>query len=185
MIGFTSGLLLVPFIITIVLYLLLRRYKYKTKTYDMIFIDIVFIAYCFVVIALVYFPLEIHQETATWQQVRFNLVPLLNPIKSIEVALRVGSSIVPDIAYLIGNLLLFVPLSLYLMIRFPDRPKRNILLIVSISLGAEFVQLILVLLTGNLNRIINIDDLIMNFSGALLAWILAKKILLNRREAVQ
>ena len=83
MIGISSGILAVPFILTIIAYFLLRRNKYKNKTYDMIFIDIVFFVYCYVTIGLLYFPLEIHYTSINNTSIKMNFVPLFNTIEEI------------------------------------------------------------------------------------------------------
>ena len=88
---------------------------------------------------------------------------MINGVLSSNIILHI-------ISYMIGNFLLFVPLAFYLLVRFPRKSKKRLVLLIAISMCAEIVQLLLVLVTGNVSRVIDITDLILNVCGCLFSW---------------
>ena len=177
MIGFDSEFLVVPFILVIVVYFFVRIFIYKNIHNNIIIIilDIVFVLYCFLVINLLFFPFEIYygNNIIKLQNIHINLIPFVNTYKTVIEAMNNGFTI-DSVTYLFGNFFIFVPLSLYLILRFPKSNKRNFSILISVSLSAEILQLLLIFLTKNNHRVIDIDDLILNFSGAIISWLIVK-----------
>jgi glycopeptide antibiotics resistance protein len=106
-------------------------------------------------------------------------VPVLPIFRSIFKAARHPE--IKNIMNLFGNIILFFPLSLYFAIYRPNS-KRKLLTIILISASAEILQLILMLITRNYARVFDINDLILNASGAILFYILLNKIKQKRQQ---
>ena len=177
MIGFDSEFLVVPFILVIIVYFIFRIFIYKNM-HNNIIIDIVFVVYCFLVINLLFFPLEIYHSNniIKLQIIHINIIPFVNTYKTFIEAMNNGF-ILDSVTCLFGNFFTFVLLSLYLILRFPKSNKRNFSILISVSLSAEILQLLLIFLTKDNHRVIDIDDLILNFSGAIISWLIVKIVL--------
>lgn len=177
MIGFDSEFLVVPFVLSLLIYLCFRLFFRKRKCKEYFFVDITFILYCFLVINFLYFPLEIYYSSDYCFQldkIHINLIPFINTF-NIFVANTGKGLLVNSCIYIVGNLLIFVPLALFLRYRFPKNNRLNFIIILSISIFAEVFQLILILLTKNYHRVIDIDDLLLNVIGAVLTWLIFRK----------
>ncbi len=176
-IGFDSEFLVVPLFLALVIYFFIRIFLLKNKSKSFVIIDLAFILYCFLVINSLYFPLEIYYNSncVELKDIHFNLMPFVNTYKSLVATANSGLSLT-SLIYIIGNLFVFVPLSLFLLLRFPERKYLNTLIIISISLFAEIFQLILIFITKDSHRIIDIDDLLLNFIGATTSWLILNKL---------
>lgn len=86
---------------------------------------------------------------------------------------------------LFGNLLLLVPLALFVEIFLRQHPKAWIeaAAVSGISLGIELAQLAINLLTGHPSRVADVDDFILNSAGVILAIMLAR--CLGKRESLR
>lgn len=87
---------------------------------------------------------------------------------------------------LFGNLILLAPFAVYLEVFSKSRWKflQEAITLTLISAGIELLQLIIGLSTGYPNRICDIDDIILNSTGAILTLYLIKRIvsLLRKNE---
>ena len=83
-----------------------------------------------------------------------------------------------EIVYnVLGNLLLFTPLSAYLTWTRFEKHKQNRLIAFCISGGAEILQLIIIILAKAQTRTIDSTDIILNCCGALISLQIFHKIL--------
>ena len=63
---------------------------------------------------------------------------------------------------------------MYLAIRFPHKMKHNLYIILAVAIGAELFQFLLAIITRNMVRIIDIDDIIYNSIGGVSTWLILK-----------
>ena len=176
--AFYAEFLLFPFIFTIVVYLCVRILAYKNRTLQYLLIDILFILYVFIAINLLYFPLYIDFNNTAIVSFHMNLIPFKNIIDSK------GSF--GTFSYTIGNMLLFVPLAFYQSVRFSQKPKRGLIILIIASVSGELLQILLMYITRTNYRVFDIDDLILNTLGSIIAWFVIKKYLgvSKRKKAV-
>ncbi|MBR3033692.1 MAG: VanZ family protein [Clostridiales bacterium] len=168
MIGISAGILLIPLIITVIVYVICRAIKKPKLPGTLFWCDITFIIYCFIAVGLLFFPVEIYYDSY-YSEIIINLVPFKDVWNIINGSLS-RQAVTHIIAYLAGNLLIFVPLAFYLRFRYEKDSRRRFVLLVVLSASAEILQLLIVLLTRNTARIIDITDLILNLGGSLFAW---------------
>lgn len=84
----------------------------------------------------------------------------------------------------VGNLMLLFPLPVLLYIK-PNREYRLRVLLISgilVSLGIEVLQLLIDVLTGYPSHVCDVDDLILNSVGVILATVLCKTIPRKKKE---
>jgi glycopeptide antibiotics resistance protein len=170
MIRLAQRLVLVPFLLATINYIT-RSVKSKRFEKKIWLFDLSFILYCSALVALLFFPLTINLDGEYTPPLYYNIIPLYHTIKSIFISSR---SVIYNIFLTSVNLFLFVPLAAYLVVRFPKMQKRNLVIIVAASCSAEFVQLALIPLVGYQDRVIDIDDLILNGVGGVLSFFLIK-----------
>ena len=101
----------------------------------------------------------------------FNLVPLR------EIARQIGSivdgqAVARNIVYLTGNFIGFAPLGLFLPVLFKKQKKFRIYsaTAILILIGVELLQLM------TMRGSFDIDDIILNFTGACIAFWLLRKV---------
>lgn len=180
MYGISAGILIFPLLISVIIYVIFRVKSKKKLTQNYYIYDIIFILYCHVLIGVLYFPIEIYtHEKMTY--VPINIIPFKDLVAFFSGSFT-GSHVIRMIIYFLGNLLMFVPFSFYLTIRFPEKEKRRFILLVSVSVCAEILQFVFILLTNNVFRIADITDLILNVSGAVLSWILFSRKLKDKLD---
>jgi len=177
MLSIQRSFLFLPWLLAIATYVLValfRRSRFIAKWHAPV--DILFLSYLFVVVGALFFPLGINTTGEWMPDLHVNLVPVVNTLKSYEVSIRVGMLdwIVP---LLLGNLLIFVPLSFYLAFRFPGKERRSFAIVLAVSVGAEILQFLLIFVTRVDRRVTDIDDLILNAIGGIGGWLLARSIL--------
>ena len=103
----------------------------------------------------------------------YNLVPFYSIGKYVKVT---GASEIPDfIINILGNIIVFMPVGIFLPYLFSNKPwaykKRYVLMIGFLfSLGVESIQYILSV------GVFDVDDLILNTLGALIGWQLYRLI---------
>lgn len=102
-----------------------------------------------------------------------NLVPFTSIIETITLLLTKTQGFYYIFDYLILDIILFIPLGLFLPILFPKTKKiKNFILIcLTISIIKELFQLLL-----NVGMF-NIDDIILNLSGAIISYTIFKNLL--------
>ncbi len=184
MIGIDTGALIIPFMITLIIYWAARFFSGGTSRRRFFLLDIVFIAYVHLVIGLLYFPLEIDVKPIRDLNFHLNLIPLRSIQTAVKDAISSGSYR-HMIQNVLGNLMLFVPLSLYLAVRFPQRVRKCLIMIVLIATGAEIFQFLLIILTRSDHRVIDIDDLMLNVIGGIVSWFMARSYLVSRKQNPQ
>ena len=105
--------------------------------------------------------------------IKSNLVPFTSIIATITLLLTKTQGFYYIFDYLILDIILFIPLGLFLPILFPKTKKiKNFILIcLTISIIKELFQLLL-----NVGMF-NIDDIILNLSGAIISYTIFKNLL--------
>lgn len=178
--GIDEKILIFPFLITLVIYFICGKREDRKIAKKDLLLDLMFILYSFILIAILYFPIEIYKER-DFSGLVLTLVPFNH-----EAKLFSGGLTRVEIRYLIknvvGNFLLFVPMAVYFFFRFPEKRKKCFFLLLTFSIGGEILQLLLVLLTGNVARIFDITDLILNCGGAMITWGLLTVIFRGKEE---
>ncbi len=105
--------------------------------------------------------------------IKSNIVPFTSIIETITLLLTKTQGFYYIFDYLILDIILFMPLGLFLPILFPKTKKiKNFILIcLTISIIKELFQLLL-----NVGMF-NIDDIILNLSGAIISYTIFKNLL--------
>jgi glycopeptide antibiotics resistance protein len=161
---------LLALIILIVFSIVNKRNKLRAG------IDVVFIAYCTCVVVIILFPLGINlDDSFSLSSVRISWIPYRDVYDFfvLDLSLRGFASVMYNV---IGNFLLFVPLSAYLTWTRPLKFKQNLLLALCISGSAEILQLAVSTL-GSQMRTIDSTDLILNIGGAWISLLIFRKLL--------
>ena len=116
MFGISSGNLAFPLIITFIIYCI-KIYKHpKEFPKNIIFIDSIFIIYCYLLIGRIYFPIEIYHSVDNQFNVQFNTIPFSYIIELIANNFS-ADMLISIIHNVLGNFFAFVPLGLYLAFR--------------------------------------------------------------------
>ena len=146
----------------------------RKKLRNLLFLDMIihlfFYVYVLFVVAIVFFPIPLHLVYNT------QLFPLsyfynIIPFKTVLITLE-RNPIQP-----LGNFLLLLPFGMfYTLFNQKVNLKLVILLGLLISLGIELIQLTMSLLIGVPFRVFDIDDLILNTSGAIVGSLIIKII---------
>jgi len=161
---------LLALIILIVFSIVRKRNKLRTG------IDVAFIAYSTCVVVIILFPLGINFDGLYRQSsIRINWVPFRDvyDVFSYDKSLQDFASVIYNV---VGNLLLFVPLSAYLTWTRPQKFKQNLLLALCISGSAEILQLAVTILGKVQTRTIDSTDLILNIGGAWISLLIFRKL---------
>lgn len=142
----------------------------------------VFLCYCLLVLNLTVFPIRIFDKDTLADYVAnmggsvvyYQLIPFA----SIQNYFS-GSGPVQ----LIGNAALLSPLAVFAEIFLRQRPKawKVALGVCSVSLLLEITQLIISITTGYPSRVVDIDDLILNTAGVILALVFTRTICKNQK----
>lgn len=142
----------------------------------------VFLCYCLLVLKLTVFPIRIFDKDTLDRYVAnmggsvvyYQLIPFAS-IKNYFS----GSGPVQ----LIGNAALLAPLAVFAEIFLRQRPKawKMVLGVSSVSLLLEISQLIISLATGYPDRVVDIDDLILNTVGVVIALVFTRAICRNQK----
>ena len=143
----------------------------------------IFVAGTFVVYVLVLFRLVFMGSRGFWRDMsiweyamaRMNLVPFKTITGYIKAIINNSMNLSIPLMNLFGNLLMFLPMGMYLPLLFKklDSWKKYLIAIIAMLLGVELVQLLTKL--GSFD----IDDLILNMSGAVIGFALWKTTLVQ------
>lgn len=169
------------FINAIPLWLLYRILNYflkpgKKKEFSLkkeLFINCFFL-YCLAVISVTFFPLFIGNNGVREPYISVNYLPVVNTLNNLK---GIQSSNIPNfmlefwIGNIGGNLILLLPMGVFLPI-LKERFKSLKAVAITgflISLAIEVFQLLSVLI-GNMGRVVDIDDLILNTIGAVVGY---------------
>ena len=139
-----------------------------------------FFVYLTTVSYLTFLPFPTKQTSLSLSYVleQADLVPLRPLLKSwsiVQENLATGNDL-PLQTFLwnnIGNLLVLVPLALFSYYFFKRKPWQALLICVGSSLLIELLQAIFCLYFGVMYRVVDINDVLLNSIGALLALLLA------------
>lgn len=156
-----EGVMLIEFAV-LVLYAIVMIFK-RVKPAKF-FLNLAFGLYLSAVIAVCFFPIKFSGTLPD---------PALNnfiPFKGIIDALRdfVNSSSLYSLATLAGNFVMLMPLGIFFHFYIKE-PKRRLLGVFLFSVGIETIQFIIGMLIGYNYRSIDIDDVILNTVGGVLA----------------
>lgn len=105
--------------------------------------------------------------------IKSNIIPFTSIIETLTLLLTKSQGLYYVFNYLILDIILFIPLGLFLSILFPKtkKIKKLIVICLTISIIKELLQLLL-----NVGMF-NIDDIILNLAGAIISYIIFKKLL--------
>lgn len=126
-----------------------------------------FIVYITVVVSLTFFPLVyINDGTKSIQ-----IALIMRPFRTISNFLKYAP-LQFKIEQLLGNVLLTVPLGIFLplMLKKP-RPYKVLLIILAFTVTIETLQLAIGAILGSFYRVCDIDDVILNFFGGTLGYL--------------
>lgn len=157
--------------------LLIKKRKNHQVTLRKESLMVLFSLYIMVVIGITQFPLYIGQDTFYHPAIRFNMVPVVNTVKDISRELQDPIMRSFYLKFwsknLLGNLVLLLPFGAILpMIKKKyDNIWKILFASFAISLLIETFQL-LSFFIGNNNRFFDVDDILLNVSGALLGYLI-------------
>lgn len=143
-----------------------------------IFVVVTFVVYVLVLVRLVFMgSRSFWRDMSIWEYAlaRMNLVPFKTIVGYIKAIINDSMNLSIPLANLFGNLLMFLPMGIYLPWLFQklDSWKKYLTAILVILFGVEIVQLLTKL--GSFD----IDDLILNMTGALMGFVLWKTTLVQ------
>ena len=148
---------------------IIYKFGYKNKKIRLSFIGI-FEAYILMIIKVVILPIRIFTDAnlrdSMQQSITFDNLVQLIPFHSI-------SEFVDGRAYLQigGNILLLMPLPIFLFYLLKKNTGKAILLSsIFFTIGIECIQLIISWSTSFPSRIFDVDDIILNFFGAVIGY---------------
>ncbi|HAL74486.1 MAG TPA: hypothetical protein DCM45_05260 [Clostridiales bacterium] len=171
MIRIKTVALVIPFFIVMIIMVI--QYYRNRRNVDpvnngLVLINFIFITYVFLVIGVLYFPLYVNYNDPFTVLPRFNLVPILPILEEINYRdMRLTTTILLQV---FANLALFIPLSAYLAYLRADSNRRNMIILIAVSLSAEIAQLALTLVCRFCDRVFDVNDILLNLSGSLLAY---------------
>ena len=157
-----EGILKLEFAV-LILYAIIMIAK-KVKLSKLLF-NLSFGLYISLVIAVCFFPISIGR---IGEDTLNNFIPFKSIIDSISEAYRDNTPY--GIVSVLGNFVMLMPLGLFFSFYIKDF-KRRLLSIFLFSVGIETIQFIIGILIGYNYRCIDIDDVILNVSGGILACI--------------
>ncbi len=171
MIEFDPIFLVFPFAAVLVIFLIVIIVRNTQRVWRHILLDLFLIPYIFFVISLLYFPLIVVLNREAAIAPRMNLIPFISIFNDLAIA-QSNRDILRVLFMVTGNLLIFAPLPVYMILRFPNDRRRSFWTVLIISVSAEILQLVLVFVSYDNSRIFDIDDLILNVIGGLSSWFL-------------
>lgn len=131
-----------------------------------------FLFYILSLIKVVFFPiLYLYENDMTFTlDYYYQLIPFATIIKVAAF----GNWI-----QIIGNVALLLPLPIFILLlsRKPIGIKKTFLISLAVSLSIEIIQFVINLLTKEPNKVADVDDLILNVTGALIGWVLMRCLL--------
>ncbi|SFF64371.1 Glycopeptide antibiotics resistance protein [Halobacillus alkaliphilus] len=167
----TPPLFLIVFIVICGITFLYLHFKKKKKNFKKLFLFGATIFYVVSVIKLTLLPITVSFKEGVFPDLASSDFYNLVPFQTISQALSYGNYV-----QVFGNIALLFPLHILLGLL---RGKvlsffKSLLLLIVITLTIELTQLIINLATGIANKVIDIDDFILNVFGGLVGWFLSK-----------
>jgi glycopeptide antibiotics resistance protein len=175
-----AGVLLWSVIRSLVLF---KNRKYKQLSVQREILLNIFAVYCVSLISITLFPIDI-----IWGEVTKKFRPAVNVIPFVDIITdfpRTQFSVAFKIKFLIknlaGNLLLLLPIGIFLPILWMKVPSfwKTVIIGASTSLSIELLQLILAYLGYGRGRAADVDDLILNTLGVMIGYQIFDKILIR------
>lgn len=159
-------------------YLTLRLKKKKPSTKQLILIGST-IFYYLSVFKLTLLPITIRFNKESYPDVPWDYYYQLVPFKTIMSAFEYGNDI-----QVYGNLLILLPLPILLGLLKNGTSTfiRSLILVFTVSLSIELIQLVINITTGVPNKVADIDDLILNTIGGVIGWFLIRFYFLFIKE---
>lgn len=161
------------FIISFLIWLVILLIKKNILHKGLLFIEII---YVFVILIILFFPENtLHRNNIDY--INYNLQ--LSPFKQLNSYLANKNYIA-----LLGNTFILFPVPIFLMLN-KVRFKTNIIISFILVILIEPIQFLINIITEYPNKVIDIDDFILELSGILLGLIIAcliNKIILSRQD---
>lgn len=168
-----EGILLVGAAV-LVLYAIVMIFK-KVKP-DKFFLNLSFGLYITLVTAICFFPIKFGIEITDSLN---NFIPFKSIIDSLKDTFSGGG--IYGLRSVAGNFIMLMPLGLFFHFYIKEQ-KRRLLGVFLISVGIETVQFIIGMLSGYNYRSIDIDDVILNTVGGVLAVLIFDLIMKKRKS---
>ncbi|KXY41479.1 VanZ family protein [Bacillus thuringiensis] len=162
--------------IFLIIYLLFISYKIISKTKFKPKIEILnFTFYCSIVfiISLTMFPIKLDPQIYDINKIH-NYIPFYSMFDLVQ-----NTSIFISFKNIIGNIVLFIPFSFMLYIKFSNKLTKNILICIGISCSIEIIQILIPFIS----RSFDVDDIILNTTGSIIGTYLA--IYISKRNIKQ
>ncbi len=175
------GLIFKLFLIALYIPFFIRRIK-RHDTAVQCIASLLFCAYLISIIGIVFFPImfEVAIPTFTFKSA-INIIPFKT---ILEIQRNLSFSTFSKQVF--GNVILFIPFGFFIPLVNEKAQKISYIITISFlaSLGIELVQLVIDIITQHLNRIVDIDDIILNVFGAIIGFGLLKltKMVLNKLD---
>lgn len=179
MIVLRPELLLLPFAATVALAWIVPALRRRSVPPRRRLLDLGFIAYAYLLAALLYFLLRIALSPAAGHPLAADWIPFRSILAYAHAATASGAW-KPFLVNVVGNVAVFVPLAFFLAPYRAGRPRSAFVWVAAASLLAEPVQALLQLLGGGGTRVVDVDDLLLNALGGIGTYALLR--LLRRRR---
>ena len=161
----------------IVFRMILRNLKTDRISYKNELLLLLFVLYIVFVLCLTLLPVPMTRVDNP-NAMDINVVPVINTVKqSLDIFSRHNTfKRLHVIENILGNIILFIPLGIFLLLLFPKYSLKKIIVLAFLcSLSIELVQLI-GRQFGNY-RTVDIDDIILNTMGAIVGFIITRWVL--------
>ncbi|MET7017996.1 VanZ family protein [Bacillus mycoides] len=150
----------------LVIYFLFISYKIINKikiTHRKEIINFTFYCSIIFIISLTIFPIKLDPEIYDINKIH-NYIPFYSMLDFVE-----NKPIFISFKNIIGNIVLFIPFSFMLYIKFFNKPTTNILICIGVCCSIELLQM----LVPFISRSFDVDDIILNTVGAMIGTYLA------------
>ncbi|WP_419882927.1 VanZ family protein [Peribacillus sp. B-H-3] len=147
-------------------------------------LQFVMVIYLLLVVSVTLFPLALWIDPDLKAlKYSVNLVPIISIIRDIsQIGIAYGGDSIFMVKLILrnvgGNVLMFVPLGILAPMLWPEfRKLKSILLLgVLMSIGIEFLQFFELLVSSEMGRTVDIDDVICNTAGTIIGYVMYKLI---------
>ncbi|WP_000421101.1 VanZ family protein, partial [Bacillus thuringiensis] len=150
----------------LIIYFLFISYKIINKTkieHKKEILNFTFYSSIIFIISLTIFPIKLDPELYTINRIH-NYIPFYSMFDFVE-----NKSIFISFKNIIGNIVLFIPFSFMLYIKFVNKLTINILICMGVSCSIELLQI----LVPFIGRSFDVDDIILNTIGSIIGTYLA------------
>ncbi len=148
------------FILFIVL-CIITRILYKNETKEKIIWRYILCGYIVIIIKIAIFPICLGRFERDWDG--YDIIQLV-PFNTITQIIKYGNWI-----QILGNICLLMPIPiLAFKIKGTISKSKLLIRVLSISVGIEFIQYLIFIVTNYPSRIVDIDDIILNTIGGMI-----------------